>query len=290
MRQKLLIWSLLILLLAGCESPGNKRPIPPSYQESRKNFKTNLLVQGEAPQFYEEFDATLGSIKAISFESGNFKLKALLDTTNIESGKRKPVVIYLHGGFSLGYSDMGNCQPFIDAGYIVLAPTYRGENGNEGNFELFMGEIDDAKAAIKWVSEQPFTDKENIFVFGHSIGGAMSLMLSFHSDVLIKKSGSSSGIYDTATIDYWATEEKIIPFDHRNPDELYFRLPIFTLEYMKRPHYIYIGNEDGFEDYKNFQSELYPNGRTLLRISEVEGDHSTSLSNAMNEFIIEIKK
>lgn len=103
--------------------------------------------------------------------------------------------MYLHGGFSLSYEDIGECEPFIEKGFIVFAPSYRGENGNSGNFEFFMGEVDDAKAAIHWLSNQPYVDKDSIYVFGHSIGGGMSLLLSLHNDIPIKEGGSCAGIY-----------------------------------------------------------------------------------------------
>jgi hypothetical protein len=47
-------------------------------------------------------------------------------------------------GTSLGNGDLHDVQPFIDAGWTVLAPTYRGENGNPGTIELWLGEVQDA--------------------------------------------------------------------------------------------------------------------------------------------------
>ena len=196
----------------------------------------------------------------------------------------------MHGGFSLGYSDVSDCQPFTDAGFIVFAPSYRGENGNGGYFELFMGEVTDAKAAIYWLVKQPFVNRDSIFVFGHSIGGAMSLHLSLHPDVPITKSGSSAGLYDIGSMEYWAEEEGWVPYDIKNENENYFRLPIYALDNMVRPHLMYIGKEDGYEELKDFVNDLYPIlNHQKIKLTGITGDHITSLERAMKLFVYEIR-
>jgi len=263
-----------------------------SYTKRWENFETQLIKETKSFQQYEEFDEQRGDIKLVAFLSDSLKLKGLLNTKNVDSLNKKPVVIYLHGGFALSYKELERTVPFTNAGYITFAPSYRGENGNPGNFEIFMGEVRDAKAAINWISKQPFVDSNNIFVFGWSVGGGISLNLSLHDDIPIKLGGSSAGIYDYDLIKAWATKDDMIifPYDYKNKLENYFRLPIYNLQNMVRPHYTYIGEEDNYTFYKTLVDSLYPKKYYKLTLDKLKGNHVSSLDTAINQFLTEISK
>jgi hypothetical protein len=82
-----------------------------------------------------------------------------------------------------------------------------------------------------------------------------------------------------------------VPFDLENEDETYIRLPVAYLEQMEREHFLYIGKEDGFEAYQDFIKETYDNKLPeKLKMTEVEGDHFSSLEPAMKLFLKELKK
>lgn len=255
-------------------------------------FETDLTQKIKSPQSYSDFEAEKDGIKLIEYESEGLKLKGLLDTKNIEEGKKKPAIVYLHGGWALGYSDVTDCKAFTDAGYVVFAPSYRGENGNDGNFEFFLGEVNDAKAAIKWLQSQPYIDAENVSVFGHSAGGALALALSLHPDIDIDNCGGVAGVFGEDSFEYWKEEEgKVIPFDLEDENEVYMRLPVAFLNDMERNHYLYIGTDDDFEYEKEWLNEIYENDiPEKLKLIEVPGNHFTSLAPAMKLFLEEIKK
>lgn len=262
-------------------------------QQYRQTYQTKLNKEVKAPQGYGSFDEINGAIKLIQYTSENRALQALLDTTNIEAGVKKKAVVFLHGGFSLGYGDIHDCKKFTEKGYIVLAPSYRGENGNPGNYELFMGEVTDAKNAVKWLAEQNFIDKDSIYVFGHSIGGGLSLSLSLDNDIPVVLGGSCAGIYDFNTFEIWFQEnENKIPFDFKNELETSLRLPVYHLECMERQHFMYIGKTDEyFIGDKNYvEKELYPEQDLLLEFKEVEGDHFSSLEHSIDAFIKQIEQ
>lgn len=261
-------------------------------RQYRKSYKTKLNKEVKAPQGYQEFEKIKNSIKLVEYESEGKKLKALLDTTNLQRGVKKKAVVFLHGGFSLGYQDVYDCKKFTDKGYIVLAPSYRGENGNSGNYELMFGEVTDAKNAIKWLAKQNFVNKDSIYVFGHSIGGGLSLALTLHNDVPILTGASCAGIYYAGTFEYWFGEdENQVPFDFKNELEASLRLPVYYLECMERKHFMYIGTDDAFKENKEFVEEnLYSGKKLLIEFAEVEGNHFSSLGNSIDEFIKQIEK
>jgi esterase/lipase len=292
---KKLITALLFLSIAACHSSKESSSQQETMQEEtfkelRNSFKSSISKEIKAPQYFSEFDTPPNNISVECYESGELKLKGLLNTVNIDSTKKTKAIIYLHGGFSLGYSDLTDCQPFIDAGYIVFAPTYRGENGNDGNFEYFYGEVTDAENAVKWLAKQDYIDSEKIFVFGHSIGGGMSTLLSLNNNCPSKLNGSCSGLYFKEWLAQLTGEEKI-PFDQSNENEYLFRCPIHMLNYLEKRHLMYMGTDDNFQLINSSLSEMYDNNPPKnFNLIELEGDHFSSLKPSMLKFIEEIEK
>lgn len=259
------------------------------YLQARENFSTHLIHQGKSPQGYSELKST-NHMKVVEYPSDGRMLKGLLETSNIVDNEKKPVLIFLHGGFALGESDIYDTKPFLDKGFVVFAPSYRGENGNDGNYELMLGEVDDAKSAVEWIAKQSFTDTNNIYVFGHSIGGAMALQLAFFSDLPIKHSGSSAGLYHPNSL--FELNAPFIPdsgnSNNVDPQEFTFRIPLLNLDAMARKHIMYIGSKDYYDEEAEMVKVFYPRKKTLLTLEEVEGDHFSSLVIAMNAFIEKI--
>lgn len=276
----------ILLIHISCKQKHEK-----SYVKKWNDFETKLIKTTKSFQNYEEFDSLRNDLQLITFKSEDYVLKGLLNLKNIDSFSKKPVIVYLHGGFALSYNEMDRTKIFTEAGYIVFAPTYRGENGNQGYFELFMGEVRDAKSAINWISEQKFIDKTNIYVFGWSVGGGISLNLSLHDDIPIKLGASSAGIYDYDLIKSWATEDDMIvfPYDYTDKNENYYRLPIYNLQNMTRSHITYIGKEDGYYFFESLRDSLYPESNTKFELRLLEGNHVSSLENAMRAFLNEIE-
>lgn len=281
--KKTLLLLVIISTLFACKQ---------SYTNQWEAFESQLIIKEKSFQSYGDFTDIKNDFKLVNYTSEGMQLKALLNTKHIDSTKKKPVIVYLHGGFALGYNQEENTKPFSDKGYIVFAPSYRGENGNPGNFELFMGEVKDAKAAINWIASQPYVDKDRIYVFGWSVGGGIALNLTLHDDLPIKLSASSAGLYDLNLIKQWATEDDMIkfPYDYENERENYFRLPLYHLEAMVITHHTYIGSNDNFDYYNKLVDSLYPKKQTNMRMSELQGGHVSTLPKAMRKFLNEIRK
>jgi dipeptidyl aminopeptidase/acylaminoacyl peptidase len=152
-----IVFILSFFLSVACSCNTKTQNETGTYLTEKKRFHSNLLKKGKAPQAYENL-ANSNEVLKVEYPSNGIKLQALLLKKNTDPSKRKPVLVFLHGGFALGEQDLSGCEVFTKQGFIVFAPSYRGENGNEGNFELFSGEVEDAKAAVKWIAKQPFAD------------------------------------------------------------------------------------------------------------------------------------
>ena len=288
-----LLFFFSIAILSACNSSQKSavEKVQPeqSFQELRNSFSSSLVQEMKSPQPYDDLANPPSDMMVVHYPSEGRKLQALLHTSNIDSTRKTKAIVYLHGGFALGYSDVTDCQPFIDAGFVVLAPSYRGENDNDGNFEYFYGEVEDAENAVKWLATQSYIDAENIYVFGHSIGGGMSLLLSMNNNNPAQMHGSSSGLYYDESLAYLTGEENI-PFNPSDVKEYFFRCPVYGLNLLPQKHFMYIGADDYFEENLEAVYQLHGNKAANLKMIKLAGDHFSSLQPAMKAFISDIEK
>ncbi len=255
----------------------NSLPEGMTYTQWRTSFKTKLTKRGPAPQEYQRESAR--DIEQVRYPSGSLQLQAWIAKPSTTS-ERSPALVFLHGGFAFGMGDLESCQPAIDRGFVVMAPSLRGENGNPGNFELFMGEVDDARAAVKWLAKQDYVDPDRIYVFGHSVGGGVSAVLSLLDDVPIQHCGSSGGLYPPDVFWGWAD---ILPFNNTQEERM-ARLLLGNIQHMQRPHYAYLGSSDTFGDSKIAAEQEVPD-QSKLTIEMVPGDHFSSFDRSLRAYL-----
>lgn len=259
-------------------SVGETAPAGMTFEQWRAQSPTQLKEHGPSPQGYD-VEEMPPNITAVIYPSGNLQLKACVyRPPGVE--EPRPALVYFHGGFAFGVGDLTEtCQPFMDAGFVVMGPMLRGENGNPGEFQMFYGEIDDARAACQWLAQQPYVNKDRIYTFGHSIGGGVSAMLSMMDNVPIRHGGSSGGMYDQLTFLGW---NDMIPFEN-TPRERSVRLLVGNTQLMQRTHYAYIGiDDDPFDD---VVEKLQASPVEKLKVETVPGDHFTSFDESIRRYL-----
>ncbi|MCC7419278.1 MAG: prolyl oligopeptidase family serine peptidase [Planctomycetaceae bacterium] len=254
------------------------------YLERRREFTTNLFRRDKAPQSFVT-EAAPENVTEVTYPSGALKLKGWVYRPPT-GGPKFPALVYFHGGWAFGQEDLSACDDFKKAGYVVFAPALRGENGNPGNFELMLGEVDDAKAACQWLAGQDYVDAGRIFTFGHSAGGGISAMLSLMDNVPIRHGGSAGGLYDVTTFDGWSD---IVPFVRSNPAERQLRVLVGNIKDMQRKHYAYLGDQDfGFHG-NEAKARAEGGASSQLAIERVPGNHDSSLPAAMKRYLAVIQ-
>lgn len=260
-----------------------------SYLQQRASFRTNLKRRGGSPNGSKE-PKPLDGYQKVLYPSKEHRLKAWVYRPP-GAKKRLPAIVHFHGGFGLSHGHFHTCKPFQKAGFVVMLPALRAENGNPGTFEMFYSEVEDGIAAIKWLQRQPFVDPNNVYAFGHSAGGVVSSMISLFDDVPIRHSGSSGGIYDTKLFD--GIRDRV-PFDLASPMERQMRVLVGNVRWMKRPHYAYVGDKDTsvLRGATTAQKELQREGskQKLLHFKVEKGDHFKSLKPAMDDYIKVIRE
>ncbi|MFO0637341.1 MAG: alpha/beta fold hydrolase [Nannocystaceae bacterium] len=214
----------------------------------------------------------------IAFDSGALTLAAWLALP--PGPGPHPALVYLHGGFSLAPSDFEAVRGFVDAGWVVMTPALRGENGNPGRFELLWGELDDAVAAIQWISTRDEVDPRRIHVAGHSVGGGLAALVSLRPDAPVRSSASIGGLYEPSTFGRWARSDgnaALVRFDPADREETELRVLGPHLAQMVHPHVAYIGRDDTpFLDTAARIEAAARQAGAPLQVVPVAGDHEGS--------------
>lgn len=159
---------LLLLLLAACaqdapegEDAASRAPI----EEERPGFE---LLDREMIDGVEQ--------AYLSYPSGDLTVTGYLFVDPYSNQDVEPGLIFNHGGVG-GVSDgvKERCRFLAKQGYMVFAPSYRGEDDSEGEIEVAAGEIDDVLAALAILREHPGIQRDRFVMMGTSHGALISM-------------------------------------------------------------------------------------------------------------------
>ena len=207
------------------------------YADARKAFRTRLTTAGPAPQF--ELPLTPpDDVDVVEYTSGDLTLTAWASKPPAGGGKQ-PGVLYLHSGWGFGAGDWEETAPLRAAGFAVLIPMLRGENGQKGNFSLFCDEVGDAVAATDALAKRPGVDADRLFVGGYSSGGTLALLTAM-ADKRFKGCGAISGSPDQKKFTQFQ-DDFVVPFDTADPTEVAIRSPLAWPKSFKCPARLYVG-------------------------------------------------
>ena len=291
---RLIITLATLAVLVGCngtknESTTSSQPDPPlvnddsfgvDLAEARRGFTTRLNRRGPAPQEFEEATPPVG-VKEVHYTSGELKLKAWL-SEDPGQGTTRPAVVYLHGGWSFAPMDWQDAAPFVNAGFVVMMPMLRSENGNPGVYEGFYGEVDDAIAAGRFVSELSYVDKDNVFVAGHSVGGLLAVLTAMMPSNY-KASAALSAFLDMASWSEFEHPSRVI-FDTSNPEEIRLRNPMAFPASLRIPLILYAERGGMDEINAAFVARAKTAGKPC-ELLVTEGDHMSMVAPSVQHAI-----
>lgn len=214
------------------------------YAQARQRFHTTLLVKGPAPeQVCAPANPPFG-VSEIEFRSSGLRLKAWANRPPGDNKHKSPALLFLHGGFCLDSSDWQVTQAFRDAGFIVMIPMLRGEDGQPGNFTMFYDEVDDVVSAATYLRNRPYVDAAQLFVAGHSTGGTLTMLAAMtysHFRAAASFSGSPDAVgYTRHAVAVGAP----VPFNYKDPRELQLRSARAYAASFKCPVRIYYGADE----------------------------------------------
>ncbi len=136
---------------------------------------------------------------------------------------RERVLLYLHGnGGNISYN-LGPIKSFQEAGFSVFVIDYRGYGRSEGQFPNESEVYRDAQVAWDYLIEKRNVRPENIFLYGHSLGGAVAI------DLGVRKPQAAGIIVENTftsmrdMVDYLGSIYRLFPADlivHQRFDSL----------------------------------------------------------------------
>ncbi|CAN7213200.1 alpha/beta hydrolase family protein [Neorhizobium sp. LjRoot104] len=219
--------------------------VPPlekeDYGEARKRFHTNLLRKGPSPEQSPPLGAPAGAKKVMYRGGPDGSIELIAWISHYEpSAKLKPAVLFLHGGNATGDGHWELMKAYWEAGYVVMLPSFRGENGQAGNYSGFYDETSDALAAAAYLEELPGIDKDRFFLAGHSNGGTLSLLAS-----MTRKFRASAPI--SAGVNSWryfGRFEREVRFDESDQKEFIMRSSVCFGHSLKCPTLLLRGTEE----------------------------------------------
>lgn len=88
-----------------------------------------------------------------------------------------PAVVVLHGCMGISNHSVAIAERLKTLGYVALAIDSLGPRGiTDQCGQFFLGQATDAYAALKFLSQLPFVDANQIALLGQSMGGSSALM------------------------------------------------------------------------------------------------------------------
>lgn len=134
----------------------------------------------------------------IVYWSGGLKVKGKLFESVKKSKKKLPGVVFNHGGVGgVPNPTVARCKELAKHGYVAIAPSYRGEDGSEGEIEVAAGEVDDVINAVSVLRAWPGVDAGRIGMAGTSHGGIITLLAIERMD--LRAAVCAYGVTNTTT-------------------------------------------------------------------------------------------
>ena len=106
-------------------------------------------------------------------------------TPDPRDGEKHAAIVWLTGGDSNTLDEFWtegaptndqSASAYRKAGIVMMFPTLRGGNTDDGRKEFLFGEVDDVEAAARHLAELPYVDAQHVYLGGHSTGGTLALL------------------------------------------------------------------------------------------------------------------
>ena len=276
-RRRLFLLLVTLTVVVGCNRSPARSPQLRSLREARAGFVTTIVESGERPGAPELPPSHILSPAYYLSPVGN--LPAYV-SPNPNDGKRHPAIVWLVGGDTNSIGDVWSNQPrdndqsaraFRNSGIVMLYPSLRGGNTNPGQREGFYGEVDDVLAATDFLATLPYVDPTQIYLGGHSTGGTLAMLVGEYSDLY-------RAIFALGPVDdVGGYGGRYVYCDINNDREMALRSPLYWLDDVKRPMYVFEGGDKG--NWSSVQAMSDQNDNSNIQFFKIPGhDHFSTIA------------
>jgi dipeptidyl aminopeptidase/acylaminoacyl peptidase len=152
-----------------------EQPIqPPSYDAIPKAQLYASRAEYEAAVHDSRF-----RLSRVSYESDGLTVFAYLYGPAHSSKTKLPVVVFNRGSYvwkEFAGEYLALFHRLASAGFLVIAPMYRGSGGAEGKDEMGGADLDDLLAVTNVIGHLSSADTAHVFMYGESRGGMMTYL------------------------------------------------------------------------------------------------------------------
>ena len=191
----------------------------------------------------------------IMYMSDGLRIIGKLFVPEMAEGKRLPGVVFNHGGVSgIPQPTLVRCGELAAMEYVVMAPSYRGEDGSEGEVEVAAGEVNDALNAMSLLRNLPYLDPDRIGMVGTSHGALITLLATTRA-TNIKAAVAAYGVTNAVSWYRYLVEHGLDVSDplsvkvygkgpEDRPDAFRARSPVLFAEKINAPLLLLYGEKD----------------------------------------------
>ena len=194
-----------------------------------KTGKTKILLQSKNP--LADFSLGKMDIFTIKNNEGTDLYCRLFKPVNFDETKKYPVIVYWYGGphtqlilnsWNGGAGDYW-FQYMAERGYVVFTLDTRGSSNRGRAFEQSMfrragdAQMEDMMAGINYLNNLPYTDKNNMGLFGWSYGGFMTTDFMLNHPGIFKAAVAGGPVMDWHYYEIMYTE-RYMDTPEENPD------------------------------------------------------------------------
>ena len=130
-----------------------------------------------------EYEQAVGDKKfrceRVTYSSGGLPVIAFVYRSAEAVGRPLPIVVFNRGSYIVNDQLpllVAMFHRFAEAGFAVIAPMYRGSEGAPGRDEMGGAELADLLNVLPLARRLGFVDLQNVFLYGESRGGVMTLL------------------------------------------------------------------------------------------------------------------
>jgi dipeptidyl aminopeptidase/acylaminoacyl peptidase len=155
-----------------------------------------------SPEEYEtaRLDAKF-ALTRVSYQSDGLTVFAYVYAPAKPAG-RLPVVVFNRGSYTwkeFAGEYLATWHRLASAGFVVVAPMYRGSGGAEGRDELGGEDLNDLLNTTSLLQQLPYADAERVFMYGES-RGAMMTYQAIRDGYLMRAAAVYGGITNLAEL------------------------------------------------------------------------------------------
>ena len=280
MRKKIIFWKLLIGVTAVFLAIYALTSTYIWARQAHFIFRPERIISKTPAEYHLPFEDVY-----VKVNDGNGKNERIHTWWIPADNPSDRYLLYLHGSALNIGANITHARRFHQMGFSVFLISYRGYGKSDGTFPTETQIYADAQAAWTYLVKQKGIDPRAIFIYGHSLGGAVAIQLAIDNP-------AAGGLIVEAAFTSITDMARRIPKYRIFPLELIVHERFDSIEKVSRlqPPVLYIHGTDDKLVPSEMSSELYKRTASSKQLKFIPGGgHNNSASVGGDEYLQAVK-